>query len=307
MNRIDRLFAILLILQNESRVRAQDLAAKFEVSKRTIYRDITALSEMGVPVVSLPGEGYELMEGFYLTPLVFTDNEAIALFLGARLLIQQAAGAFTINAEHALAKISVALPKEMRQRVESLTNIIGFIAPQERFNLDEPQLITLQQAIQSQRVIHIRYHSYNRNDTTEREVEPYQLYYSEGVWYVRGYCRLRQAMRSFRLSRIEKLKLRPDTFVVKQISQEPAIELVTIQIHFTAEAMRWVHERQHYAFQSEEVLPDNQGVVMTYRLGSISEIMPWLLSWGAAAEVLAPRELREKIRQEAVKLANMLT
>jgi predicted DNA-binding transcriptional regulator YafY len=96
MNRIDRLFGILLILQNQPRVRAQDLAERFEVSKRTIYRDITALSEMGVPIVSLPGEGYELMEGFYLPSLIFTDDEAIALFLGARLLIQQAAGALTL-------------------------------------------------------------------------------------------------------------------------------------------------------------------------------------------------------------------
>jgi predicted DNA-binding transcriptional regulator YafY len=77
----------------------------------------------------LPGEGYELIEGFYLPPLIFTDNEAIALFLGARLLVQQAAGALTTDAEHALAKISVALPKETRQRVGSLTGIIGFIAP----------------------------------------------------------------------------------------------------------------------------------------------------------------------------------
>lgn len=306
MNRIDRLFAALLILQNESRIRAQDLAEKFEVSKRTIYRDITALSEMGVPIVSLPGEGYELMEGFYLPPLIFTHNEAIGLFLGAQLLIQQAAGTLTINAEQALAKISVALPKTTRQQVESLIGIIGFITPKNRFNLDEPQLITLQQAIQSQRVIHIRYHSYYQDETTERDVEPHQLYYSEGNWYIKGYCRLRQGIRSFRLSRIEKLTLQNDTFV-KQIPTEPEMELVTVQIRFTTEAVRWVRERQHYAFQTEEVLPNNQGWVMSYRLSSISEIIPWVLSWGAAAEVLTPRELREKIRQEAVRLANMLT
>lgn len=306
MNRIDRLFAILLILQNEPRIRAQDLAEKFEISKRTIYRDITALSEMGVPIVSLPGEGYELMEGFYLPPLIFTDDEAMALFLGARLLIQQAAGALTLKAEQALAKISVALPKETRQRVESLTGIIGFITPQDRFNLDEPQLITLQQAIQKQRAIHIRYHSYNRNETTEREVEPHQLFYADGAWYVSGYCRLRQGLRSFRLSRIEKLTLQADTFV-KHLLIEPEIELVTVQIRFSEAVARWVRERQHYAFQMEEVLPNQQGVIMTYHMGSTSEIVPWVLSWGAAAEVLIPQDLREQLRQEAVKLVNMLT
>lgn len=306
MNRIDRLFGILLILQNQPRSRAQDLAKKFEVSKRTIYRDITALSEMGVPIVSLPGEGYELMEGFYLPPLVFTDDEAIALFLGARLLGQQATGALTLKAEQALAKIAAALPKETRQRVESLTRIIGFITPQDRFNLDEPRLVTLQHAIQHRRVIHLRYHSYHQNETTEREVEPHQLFYSDGAWYVSGYCRLRQDMRSFRLSRIEKLTLRIETFGT-HVPIKPETEWVTVQIRYTENIARWVRERQHYAFQSEETLPDNQGVRMTYRLNQLTEIIPWVLGWGAEAEVLAPQELRERVRQEAIKLANMLT
>ncbi|GAB4417614.1 MAG: YafY family protein [Anaerolineae bacterium] len=306
MNRIDRLFGILLILQNQPRVRAQDLAERFEVSKRTIYRDITALSEMGVPIVSLPGEGYELMEGFYLPPLIFTDDEAMALFLGAKLLIQQAAGALTLKAEQALAKLAVALPQETRQRVEALTGIIGFITLPDRFNLDEPQLITLQQAIQQQQVIHLRYHSYTQNETTERDVEPHQLFYSDGTWYVTGYCRLRQGLRSFRLSRIEKLTVRPDTFT-KHLVEEPEPEFVTVQIRFSEAVARWVRERQHYAFQQEEVLPNQQSVIMTYHLGSVIEIVPWVLSWGAAAEVLSPQELREQLRQEAAKLVNMLT
>jgi predicted DNA-binding transcriptional regulator YafY len=306
MNRIDRLFAILLMLQNEPRVRAQDLAEKFEVSKRTIYRDITALSEMGVPIVSLPGEGYELIEGFYLPPLVFSDDEALALFLGARLLIQQAAGRLTQKAEQALAKILVALPKESRQRVEALAEIIRFITPQDRFNLDEPQLVTLQQAIQNQQVIFIRYHSYNQNETTEREVEPHQLSYADGAWYVSGYCRLRQGPRSFRLSRIEQLSLQAETFV-KQLPAEPETEWIRVQIRFAKAAARWVRERQHYGFQAEELSSDGEAVLMTYCLNTPSEIVPWVLSWGAAAEVLAPQHLREQLRQEAIKLANMLT
>ena len=84
MNRIDRLFATLLLLQARRRLRAEDLAGHFEVSRRTISRDMAALAEMGVPLVSLPGEGYELMPGYYLPPLVFDEDEAAALFLGRR-------------------------------------------------------------------------------------------------------------------------------------------------------------------------------------------------------------------------------
>jgi predicted DNA-binding transcriptional regulator YafY len=230
----------------------------------------------------------------------------MALFLGARLLLRQAAGGLTAGAEQALAKLAVALPEATRRRVEALTGIIEFITPQARFNLEEPQLISLQQAIQNQQVVHLHYYSYNQNEMTERDVEPHQLFYSDGAWYVSGYCQLRQEMRSFRLSRIEELALRADTFV-KQTPPEPEVGWVTVRIRFAADIARWVRERQHYAFQAEETSPDPQGVVMVYRLNSLAEITPWLLSWGAAAEVLAPPELREKIRQEAARLADMLT
>ena len=95
MNRIDRLFALLLTLEHRRRVRAQDLAEQFEVSKRTIYRDLSALGQMGIPIASLPGEGFELVEGYYIPPLMFTENEAVAMILGSRLLTQQAAGSLT--------------------------------------------------------------------------------------------------------------------------------------------------------------------------------------------------------------------
>src|SRR5690606_37467245 len=113
----------------------------------------------GVPFVSLPGEGYELMEGFFLPPLVFANREAVALYLGARLLMQQATGAFAADAEQALAKLAVALPRATRERVAALAEIITFIAPGRRFDLDDPQLLTLQRAIQQRHLVRLRYHS----------------------------------------------------------------------------------------------------------------------------------------------------
>lgn len=306
MNRLDRLFAILLHLQHKPRVRAQDLAAKFEVSKRTIYRDIAALNQSGVPIVSLPGEGYTLVEGFYLPPLVFTPEEASTLFLGAQMLVQQAAGNIIPDAERALDKIAVALPVATRQQVEQLTKIIQFITPEARFNLDDPSLLTLQRAIQERRAVCLRYHSYARNKTTERVVEPYQLYYARGIWYFSGYCRLRQGVRTFRLERSEQLILLRETFTgIKEGS--PDVKDVAVRVRFAPETVRWVHERQHYAFQEEEPDPGGQGVVMTYRMNNLSELKPWLLGWGASAEVLAPLEFRREIGQEAKKLAEMLT
>lgn len=306
MNRIDRLFAILLTLQHKRRIRAQDLSEQFEVSKRTVYRDLSALNQMGIPIASLPGEGFELVDGYYIPPLMFSENEAVAMMLGSRLLMQQAAGSLPRSASQALAKLTVALPQQVRERAEALTGIISFITPNERFDLDDPQLITLQRAIQEKRVIHIRYHSYQKDEVTERDVEPHQLFYSDGIWYLEGYCRWRKDIRAFRLSRLEKLELRRETFSRRRTGKAQNIQTMEIRIRFEPGAVRWVQERQHYGFQREES-PTPKGVIMLYRVHDMSEIKPWILSWGAAAEVLTPGALRKDLYETARKLVNLLT
>jgi predicted DNA-binding transcriptional regulator YafY len=305
MNRIDRLFAILLTLQRKRRVRAQDLARQFEISKRTIYRDMSALNQMGIPIASLPGEGFELVEGFYVPPLMFKEEEAVALTLGLRLLTQQAAGSLTQSADSALAKIQVVLPGQVRARSEALTNVIGFITLGQKFDLDDPQLLVIQKAIQEKRVLHLRYHGYQRDQVTERDVEPHQLFYSDGIWYLEGYCRLRKDIRAFRLSRIETLMPLKETFSKKRAGKAGEQNKIAVKIRFSAGIARWVRERQHYGFQREEVSPD--GVVMTYAVHNDSEITAWILSWGEAAEVLSPKELRNSLRETAKKLADLLT
>lgn len=110
MNRIDRLFATLLQLQRRSRLRGADLAAHFGISQRTVYRDIAALMEMGVPVISLPGEGYMLAPGYFLPPLLFTPPEAQALCLGAQMLRQQAQGSLIEAMSAAQQKLYQVLP-----------------------------------------------------------------------------------------------------------------------------------------------------------------------------------------------------
>ncbi|HEX5837851.1 MAG TPA: YafY family protein [Anaerolineales bacterium] len=306
MNRIDRLFAILLTLQRKRRVRAQDLSEQFEISKRTIYRDLSALNQMGIPLAALPGEGFELVEGYYIPPLMFTENEAVALILGSRLLTQQAAGSLARGADQALAKITVALPDSVRARAEALTDVIGFITPAQKFDLDDPQLLTLQKAIQEKRVIHIRYLPYQKEQVTERNVEPHQLFYSDGVWYLEGYCRLRKDIRAFRLSRLEGLVLKNEFFSKRRAGRPAQEKTVEVRIRFRPDSVRWVRERQHYGFQSEES-SRQEGVTMTYRVHNTSELTPWILSWGAAAEVLSPGDLRKSLRETAQNLADLLT
>ena len=160
MNRTDRLFAITILLQTKKRVMAKDLAQILEVSERTIYRDMAALNESGIPIVLLPGEGYELVEGFVLPPVQFTPAEARAIFLSARMLSAHSTGSLSADIQSALAKITFLLPEVTRGYVELLAEGLQFFVPPRRFDIDDPRLAVLQQAIRERRVVWIRYHSY---------------------------------------------------------------------------------------------------------------------------------------------------
>ena len=308
MNRIDRLFAILLCLQATPRIRSQDLAQRFEVSQRTIYRDMATLVEIGVPLISLPGEGYELPEGFYLPPLMFALDEAGALLLSAYLLQQQATGRVTEHIERAITRIRAVLPPRTIRQIEELTEIIQFGLSETSFNLDDPKMLAFYQAIKERRTIHIRYHSLGKNEATERTIEPEQLHYYHGAWYVYGYCRLRSEPRWFRFERIDNYKVLPERFVHRQSARsEPT--WVWVQVQFQPSVLRWVREGQFHAFVKEESPTGERAVVMHYQIRPerLTEIQRWIMGWGAAAEVLEPLQLRDSIRREAARIVEMLT
>lgn len=307
MNRIDRLFGIVLRLQGRRRVRAEDLAEAFGVSTRTVYRDIAALAEVGVPVVSLPGQGYELMPGFFLPPLVFTGDEASALVLGARLLGHQASGRIAEGATSATAKIAAALPEPTRRETERLAETIAFLAEPSRFDLDDARLSLLRRAIGERRPLRLRHHGLGRDAAADREVEPLQLVYADGRWYLRAWCRLRREERDFRLDRIEGIHPLPGAFAPRTPSTgagaatPPAYEA---RVRVNGHAARWVRERQHYGFVGEA--PAGDDVVMTYRVNRPDELTHWLRGWGPEAEALAPADLRGRLRRDADAVAAML-
>lgn len=306
MNRIDRLFAILLQLQTRERLRATDLARAFGISKRTVYRDMAALTEMGVPIVSLPGEGYELMPGYFLPPLVLTADEAAAVSLGTQMLIHQADGRLIPAAQQALEKINHALPRRTQRQVDQLTAVIQFYGETAAFDLDDERLVTLQEAARTNHVVSLHYFGQSRQDLTERDVEPESLSYAKGAWYLNGYCRLRAAPRTFRLDRIDRLRVLPETFTPREVVREEG-EVIPVRVRVAGGAARWLRERQHYAYVSETAVPNSDDVIMTYHVHSLREIAPWLLGWGSAVEPLEPPALREQLAAEAKRILEMLT
>jgi predicted DNA-binding transcriptional regulator YafY len=296
MNRIDRLFAILLLLQNRRVVRASDIAERFEITERTVYRDIAALAQMGVPVVSLPGVGYRIMEGFYLPPLVFTSEEASALYLGAA--VMTASGNFVKAARGAIEKLNAALPERTRRSAQTLAEMVEFTLPKNAFNLEAPYLVQLRDAIVRRRTVHLRYHSRSGDRVTERDVDPYSLTTSQAAWYFSGFCHLRQDIRSFRLDRVDSLIVLRQTFSVrKDVLPAAPAEQHQVRLRVAPDQARWLRERQHYGFVGETAAP--AGIEMIYRVETFAEIQPWILGWGASVEVLEPPALRDAVFAEA--------
>ena len=305
MNRLDRLLGYLLLLQSRELVRAQDLAAQFEVSERTVYRDMEALAEIGVPVVGQAGEGYRLMEGYTLPPVMFTETEARALFLAISMLRGLTSPGPTQNAAAtALAKVRAVLPATLRTQVELLQTMIGFYAVgRPLLDMDDEKFVQLQGAINQHKVVYIHYHAQHTNRITAREIEPLHLAYVDNTWLVQAYCRLRQDVRNFRLDRIDHLAVRAETFVPQELRRwRPLEEGERVVVRFSAEIVRWVRERQYFGLREELPETEDGSVIMIYQVTDLSQLAHWLLSWGDEMEVLEPTEFRATIAETAARM-----
>lgn len=296
MNRTDRLLAIVLELQRRRRsyYRAEDLAAHFEVSKRTIYRDVQALCEAGVPIVAADRQGYALVDGYFLPPLHLTTDEALILALGSDVMATNFDNDYRTAAQSAYRKIDAVLGASLRSQVDHLKQGLRFSATQSLEARELNLLRILRQAVAAHRQIRIRY---VRQDVeaaepiqTERIVEPHQLTRLANDWYLAGYCHLRQATRVFRLARIDQVTVLDRTFEpaehrIDQPDQCTSASLF-VQVLFPAEIARLVREPpQCMLLEQEETA---EGVQMTLLAQSDQDIVRWLLSWGGDVRVVEP-------------------
>jgi predicted DNA-binding transcriptional regulator YafY len=310
MNRTDRLLAIVLELQGKGRQRAEDLAATFEISKRTIYRDIQALGEAGVPLISVPGQGYSLMKGYFLPPLSFSTDEATMLLLGSDYMAQNFDAQNRGAAQSASRKIEGVLPEKLREEVHYLQNSIRFITAGTVEDKAETEMLRqLRRAIIERITVRFRYHTrYATSGHSEqhtREANPYGLIHSLNSWHLVGYCHLRHDIRNFRLDRVERLELLPQTFqrpndFKMQENRRDEQNGIVVRARFDKEIARWVRESRSYYTVAEE--EDAAGLLVTLQVRQENEILQWLLSWGQHVQVLEPSTLRQTIAEEAKEM-----
>lgn len=310
MNRTDRLLAMTLELRSQRYTKADDLATQFEVSVRTIYRDIEALCEAGVPVVATPGYGYSLAEGYFLPPIMFTPDEAGMLLLGASFVEGQVDAPYQQAIETARKKIEKLLPESTQREVDYLQNSFRFMSRGGlRREMDEPHLALLRRGILEREVLHLTYHA-RHGEPGERDVEPHGLVNFDGIWMLMAYCRVRQDMRAFRLDRIDQLKPTGHRFTRRQdftLRGEKPMDYGAeeVRVLLTEEAARWAREYRPMTFVCEEAHPE--GVVMVFRPRFFRELLSWILSLGPDARVLAPPHAQDMVREAAQAITRLYT
>jgi predicted DNA-binding transcriptional regulator YafY len=209
-NRLARVTAILTQLQTRRLITAATLAEKFQVSVRTIYRDIRVLEQSGVPVITEEGKGYTLMDGYRIHPVTFTEKEANALILAEQLVLRNTDSSFVNDYADAIDKIKAVLKHSVKDKANFLSDRTRFSQNVNRVRTSN-NLSVLQFALTNFTLIRIAYRN-EAQQSSVRDIEPFALLSTQENWLLVAWCRLRREFRYFRLDRIERLDIIPENF-----------------------------------------------------------------------------------------------
>ncbi len=303
MNRIDRVSAILIQLQSKKFVTAEEIAARFEISKRTAYRDLKALEEAGVPVGAEPGKGYFLIDGYHLPPVMFTTSEASSLLTAEKIIEKIADKSVNEQYKSAMYKIKAVLPEKEKHYLDRLdTNIEVFhYAPKVAPEAPNNYILDVQQSLVSKKVLKIDYRAgYNEELVRDRLVEPVGLcFYSMG-WHLIGYCRYRNDYRDFRLDRIYKLSATDETYNPREIKSvkdffsqmQSSYELEQVTVRFPkVEAKLIQTTRYYYGFIGEE--EKENYVDLNFVVNDQDYFIRWLMMYSDVVEVVTPQKFKD--------------
>jgi predicted DNA-binding transcriptional regulator YafY len=222
--RLSRLTAILTQLQTKRLLTATELADRFSVSVRTIYRDIRALEQGGVPIVTEEGKGYSLLEGYRLPPIMFTETEANALITAEQLVLKNKDASFVKEYSGAIGKIKAVLRHHDKESANLLAERVLFSHNVEN-DRTSTHLSALQLALTRFSLSQIDYYSPDSNETTRRTVEPFALLSTQENWLLVAWCRLRKAYRTFRLDRIRSLTILHEQFKPHKMTLKEYFEI----------------------------------------------------------------------------------
>lgn len=302
--KLDRLLAITMALLNQPRVSATDLAKRFEVSLRTIYRDMEAINQAGIPIVSFAGSdgGYEIMQGYRLEKQVLSYENFTSIcsaLRGVRSATDQS------EIDQLIERIGALMPEQHKAEDQRYVDLDFQPSPNDKLHMGP-----LQQAIRDLRIIAFTYLD-NKGAETKRKMEPMGLFLKGYVWYVYGFCLTRMDIRVFRLSRIGELEILQEQFVRRnytlqdveqQFMKTADFKKVLAVLRFQPEAKTRVLDE----FGFDQVLVNADGMLLlTTYFSSMERAIQKVLSFGSSVKVMEPSALIWDMQRQIKKLADL--
>jgi len=307
-NTATRLISMIMLLQRRPNQKADELAEELGVSARTIHRYMTMLDEMGIPIYSERGPhgGFSLVRGYRMPPLVFTPEEAVAVYLGTSLVGELWGQLYREAAQGALAKLDNVLPTEQRHEVAwARRTLLATGMHRADYTPLVPLLEKLRRATRERRRVTMSYRGRSQPEPQPRDFEPYALIHRWGWWYVIGHCHLRGAVRTFRVDRITELTLLAQPFEVPAdfdirayMATEPQAQpRVQVRLRFAPEAAFQALDNRLF-WETVEEQPDG-AVIVRLAAPDLEWAARTALGYGPHAVVLEPEELRCLVSERA--------
>lgn len=303
MNRFDRLTAILIHLQSKKLVQAQEVADRFEVSLRTVYRDISSLAQAGVPILGEKGLGYSIMEGYRIPPVMFTEQEVVAFLMAEKLLEQHSDLHNSLLFKGAMYKIKAVLrntPKKVMEDMSATIDVKNKVSEHNhQLNSTLPQII---KAVGEKAVLHIEYAT--DAGVNERAIEPIGIYHENGTWNAIAYCTTAKKYHPFRTERILRIRDTGKTAIRKHISLQEYLQKrprfaegsqrVVIEVENTM-AVHLVEQKFNYGFAGES--PRGRRTKMNFQAPCIQAFSRWYITFADQANIIEPASLKTLVKE----------
>ncbi|MBU0473018.1 MAG: YafY family transcriptional regulator [Bacteroidetes bacterium] len=310
MNRFNRVTAIWIQLQSKKVIKAKDIATRFNISIRTVYRDIQTLVEAGVPIGSEAGIGYYLIDGYRLPPVMFSKEEVTAFLTAEKLVERFTDNSMDSNFKSGMMKIRAILRNSEKELLESIEENIEVIRRKPYLkNLSNTNGIQiLIESISERRSLNIRYHTFYSNEVKDRNIEPIGLFFSGNNWHTIAFCELRQDYRDFRLDRILNISKTEKIFKKKhpsikdylnKISDDQNLKTIVILVDKTI--AQFLNEQKYYnGFVDEQEIGDS--VQMTFLTSSPNYFLRWYLMFADKAEIVSPESLKIMLKEKILEI-----
>lgn len=299
--RFDRILQIFFLLQSKSVVTSEELQKRFEISLRTIYRDLKALEIAGIPIVNESGSGYSIMEGFRLQPSRFSQEEILSLMVAEKVMQKHETQFVKKHFDAALIKIKSSFQMHQKRDFLHLEDKIHF---KNDFKSNEylPNIIdVLLNSTLRKTITHIDYLKSSDTHTVGRSIEPIGVFYEHSFWYLLAYCHLRKDYRNFRLDRIKKVLVLQDRFTIahppinefRDKGQSENMMKIEIRVDRAyAHFLYW--DRQIFGFTGEEISDDFVVMHFDCPLSTVSFVR-WFVKFVDVAEILHPDHLNNEL------------